>query len=383
MLGLLKITPDTVNSISSFDIYQSHYCGLCHALSREYGQLARLVTNYETTLLFLFFHAFQAEEVREACVRCPVKIIKKNAFTGDAAIVAADMSVVLFYEKMLDDEADENTRLPDFLRRKVQFGYEKANQRLMEQGCNVKRLHDLMIRQRKFEASNVSALDTISRPTSLMLATIFDFLARLIPQPSQTHVFREIGYHLGRWIYIMDSIIDFEKDAILKRYNPLVLRCSTNDRKVKLNNLPDPLVEEVKKSLEITLHALRDAADQLRANRFHELVSDILTTTISRKTVIALEAIDNNTAKSNKMLQMLQTTTAIGGTLLPQLAFAVSGNSGSDSVGDGGSGGFASSCGIKIVALGIMGLAPYIGCNVLCTGSYCGSSKKDGRNDSC
>jgi hypothetical protein len=111
MLGLLKINSDQFDTKEDLKTYQAHYCGLCHALAGKFGQVSRLFTNYEATLMHLLFAGETANEVLLQKGFCPVTLSKKNIYSFNSDIFA-DMSIFLAFEKMQDDEYDESKKHP-------------------------------------------------------------------------------------------------------------------------------------------------------------------------------------------------------------------------------------------------------------------------------
>ena len=92
--------------------------------------------------------------------------------------------------------------------------------------------------QRALEAAETESLDRAADPTGHMMTELLDFtgvpdvaknLALLFDgaaktQSEMSRILREFGYHLGRYIYIIDAIDDIEKDFKYGAYNPLLLR---------------------------------------------------------------------------------------------------------------------------------------------------------------
>jgi len=62
-----------------------------------------------------------------------------------------------------------------------------------------------MVKQRELEAGKIHSLDRISEQTALMMAYILQFLSGLNKTSSaEQEAFKGLGFHLGKWIYIMD-----------------------------------------------------------------------------------------------------------------------------------------------------------------------------------
>ena len=112
------------------DAYQSVYCGLCHALGRRHGPLARLTLRYDFTFLAILLTAGAGSGGR-ICRRCPVHPLRKprSCLAGGALDAAADQSVILTWHKLSDDVADHGffAGLPyRFLRLLFRRAYRRA-----------------------------------------------------------------------------------------------------------------------------------------------------------------------------------------------------------------------------------------------------------------
>ena len=110
MFGFLNISKDDL-SPEEHDRYMAVYCGLCHTLGDENGQLSRLALSNDMTFLTLL-HASLHEPVErtwsEACAMHPLK--PRTCAASDYTVYAADMTVALAYFKMLDDWNDDGKR---------------------------------------------------------------------------------------------------------------------------------------------------------------------------------------------------------------------------------------------------------------------------------
>jgi hypothetical protein len=82
------------------------YCGLCHTLSRRYGQAARFILNYDFTYLAILLSDGTAGA--QGAGRCYTSPIKKRPFLEPTAAMelAADESVILAYWQLRDGVED-------------------------------------------------------------------------------------------------------------------------------------------------------------------------------------------------------------------------------------------------------------------------------------
>lgn len=75
--------------------YRLHMCGLCSALGEKYGQVSRLFTNHELTLLNILISAQSEDSPQLRNTFCPINPLKKvtaiadrlHGFSADAAVI--------------------------------------------------------------------------------------------------------------------------------------------------------------------------------------------------------------------------------------------------------------------------------------------------------
>lgn len=195
--------------------YQSVYCGLCKTLERKYGQLARFSLNYEMTFLILFLSSlYEPSEIEQTfkCVMHPLK--NKQECTNKYTEYAADMTIALTYHKCLDDWRDERKHLQHLYGNHLLKAYQEVLERYPRQ-CQV--IEDGLRELTRIENTKGAIADNAVNSFGRIISEIFvyeeDFWSKEL---------RAMGYDLGRFIYLMDAVIDYKKDLKTNNYNPLV-----------------------------------------------------------------------------------------------------------------------------------------------------------------
>ena len=200
--------------------YRQAYCGLCHALGRRHGWMARFTLSYDLTFLALLY---AGEAGAERCSRrCPAHPLRAPAqcFCGEALDRAADASVILTWYKLCDDVADHGpiSGLPYHATRLLfRRAYCRAAEALPELDARA--------------AENMARLAVLERERSPQLDRVADTFAGILAAAGKTggdekrhRVMEQLLYHLGRWVYLADAWDDLEKDRKKDRYNPLNAR---------------------------------------------------------------------------------------------------------------------------------------------------------------
>ena len=93
-----------------YEVYRSHYCGLCHALQQRCNTISRLTLSYDFTFLSLLLDALYEPEADTHKQRCFCGI-GKNATVYHSAILdyVADMHLFFAYLHCKDDWNDEHS----------------------------------------------------------------------------------------------------------------------------------------------------------------------------------------------------------------------------------------------------------------------------------
>lgn len=323
MFGLLSLNQDTINNDWECRTYHAHYCGLCKTLAHEFGPLSRIMTNYEGTLLYLFLTSMKIDSISFSKTFCPINLFRKNIVDYDESFIIADISVILFYEKIIDDEFDEKKKIPEFIKRKIYKHYMKAKDRLTFYRFDAKLIHHLMIKQRGLEEKKTHSLNLISEQTALMMSYIFGFISRFASSLDSQHNLENLGYYLGKWIYIMDSLIDFENDSVLKRFNPIAINCGFDGHQSQLTDIPIIIQSEIKKELLSILNNIENIISHINLHHNYNLIESVLINNLKYKTDIVFKTMENESVSNMMNLKVLQASVA--GILFPKTVFASNG----------------------------------------------------------
>ena len=105
---LLVYRPDL--RFREYEVYRSHYCGLCHALQQRCNAISRLTLSYEFTFLSLLLDALYEPETDTHKQRCFCGIGKKATVYHSAVLdYVVDMHLFFAYLHCKDDWNDEHS----------------------------------------------------------------------------------------------------------------------------------------------------------------------------------------------------------------------------------------------------------------------------------
>ncbi len=213
MFGYVIVNKDELK-IHEFREYRSYYCGLCHALGEQYGMLGRFSVNYDVTFLAVLLTGLYEpkEELRQK--RCIAHPLTASEYRSSSVITyAAHMNALLAYYKGKDDYQDERKRLrgeyAHFLGTKGRVLAECYPDKCRVISVNLRKLAEM-------EAAGMEALDEQAGYFGEVLRCIFQYR-----EDEWKDELGEVGYHLGKFIYLLDAYEDREEDRKKGNYNPL------------------------------------------------------------------------------------------------------------------------------------------------------------------
>ncbi len=216
MLGVMTVRKDELK-FREFDRYRGMYCGLCRAIGQRSGSVCRLALSYEMTFLSMLLTSLYEPQTQSEMRRCPVHPLGKRLMLANEAIdYCADVSVLVAYDNLRDGWEDERRvdRLAESqLLKKAAL---RAGERLPRQKEAVERYVKLL---HEVEGRNDQTLDAAANLTGDMLAELY-----VMREDVYARDLRELGYYIGKFIYLCDCYEDIEHDIKKKNYNPLIAR---------------------------------------------------------------------------------------------------------------------------------------------------------------
>ncbi len=197
-----------------YDVYHSCYCGLCQALKEHYGTFARWMVSYDMTFLILLLNGLYEPEELVTSHRCAAHPFRKQQqIRCDITDYAADISVLLFRDKCMDDWNDEHKLSRRTLAGLLHKGYQKV-QKLYPEKVHV--VQEQLKKLEQMEQENESNPDLPAGCFGTLLSELF-----LWKKDEWEETLRNLGFYLGKFIYLLDAYDDLERDKKKHCYNPL------------------------------------------------------------------------------------------------------------------------------------------------------------------
>ena len=202
---------------------------------------------------------------------CPAN---EDVFAEEAFHKAAALSIIMTVHKLRDTAADEDG-LKAFGARVLRLFARRA----MKKASNdypfmANAVQKMMDDQADAEHAKEISIDRCSAPTAEMLQTI---CAELGSNAGEKAVLSEVGYFLGRWIYIMDAADDLTDDLLQQKFNPFIQKLGLESSR-GLHLLPEERKradEECNAILNGSLARLLPAVNLLPSGKFTRILENI------------------------------------------------------------------------------------------------------------
>ena len=258
MFGYVKINKMDL-TFREYEHYRGYYCGLCKYLKDNHGEISRLTLNYDITFLILVLTSLYRPKpvtIEEGCIVNPFK--KKKKIINDITEYAASMNVLLAYYK-LEDNLRDDKGIKDIIAYNVYKGKLKlAYEKYPKKAELIKsRLEDLYI----LEQNRNINIDIVSNTFGDIMGEVFVY-----KKDEYENDLRNIGFNIGKYIYLLDAYEDLTKDYEKGRYNPFT---EYIDKKEELR-------EKVDKLISISLGLLAQSIDNLNLKVNINIIENII-----------------------------------------------------------------------------------------------------------
>ncbi|MDD4791989.1 MAG: DUF5685 family protein [Firmicutes bacterium] len=208
--------------------YKAHYCGLCFALSRQYGLIWRALANFDSTLLVLLMSAQWPHVPAFAKVLCPLGSYRKYYVIDDDQLfmkIGSAFTVAMVDLKSQDALTDGArwAKPAQFLGRRT---FAVAGKILADNSFDMSSLSCIQERQEELESMATEdppsiSFDELAAPTGLGLGRVLEYTAELSGLSHNAEPLRRIGNAAGKIIYAADCLEDLESDLSKGRFNAL------------------------------------------------------------------------------------------------------------------------------------------------------------------
>lgn len=233
--------------IKDFMLYKAMYCGLCKGIGKACGSIARMGLTYDVAFLSALLHNIAGIDVKIEKSHCVQHSVKKRPIACVDALTEelGALNTILLYYKLTDDVADggkgRGKRL--FFKR----GFKRAKKKYP---ALVGIVDGYMKEQSKTEKAQTVSCDRAADPTANMMRALSDHFLK----EKKSEATGQLFYGLGKWVYLIDALDDYEKDGKKNNYNPFVLSYG----KASLKQLMEKEGDEIRFLFDTLFYSIRE-----------------------------------------------------------------------------------------------------------------------------
>lgn len=257
--------------IKDYEMFKAYYCGLCISIKNNFSNLCRMTLNYDMTFLGILLDSLEYSKHKYVVTKCIAHPMKKRPKVIDnrALDYAAFCNVSLVYYKLLDDYNDDNSLSKKFISMYIKKFINKSKEDLSPILVNIEE----NIKKLSFleKSEEIISIDELSDPFASLTAFIVSYYYK---NENFYNELYDLGYNLGRWIYIIDAFDDLKEDMEKHKFNAI-------NKAFNVENLPyeDLIIKEgnrIEFNLIMSANSTSEALDKLPINKNKDLLFNIL-----------------------------------------------------------------------------------------------------------
>lgn len=317
MLGYVKIDKGELK-VREYEVYTGYYCGVCKSIGRRYGQLPRMVLSYDAAFLAILLASLSDESdtpVQEHCIAHPV-IKKKTVIRNRAIDYAGDVMLILAWYKLADDSADEGKAYAKPVMLMMKRIFRRLNS-LYPELCSSVKCH--LSALSALEREKCASIDMAAEAFSKIMEDIFTEGLRAVygseppqqkppgadrsdygisgasgmqngpcgfasPGSDTRELLARAGYHLGKWVYMIDAVDDIEENIESGAYNPLLFRFKFDAANETADEFRARIEPDLRFNLYHYLAMLSRCTDSLDIRKNAGIIENVIYFGLNRKT---------------------------------------------------------------------------------------------------
>ena len=263
-------------------LYRAMYCGVCKGIAQVCGNTARMGLSYDITFLSVILHNIKGVDVKIEKQHCLTHCIRSRqmAEVDEMTRQLGALNVLLAYYKYTDDIQDGDGGRGRRLFFKKGFKRAKAKYPEIE-----KLVRENLTEQGKIEKAKTESVDRAADATANILAGFSD----MVLEEKASEYTHNLFYAVGKWIYLIDALDDYDKDRKKGAYNPFYFAFNA-ERKEDL--LKGKRGEEVKYIFHSIFFDIRENLSKITFRFNRDLSDNILLRGLPKTTKEIMEKTD-------------------------------------------------------------------------------------------
>ena len=246
-------------------LYKALYCGLCKGIAQSSGQMARIGLSYDVTFLSALLHNVTGTDVQIEQQNCFEHAVKKRPIAKVDPLTRelGALNTLLSYFKLHDDVRDKDKGKGRLLWFKK--GYSRAKKEYPEL---LKIVETYVKEQAAAETGEHTSCDIAADPTAQMMVN----LSRHFLKEKASASSDELFYALGKWVYLIDALDDYDKDKKRGSFNPFVREYGAENK----HKLLEDNKEEISFLFDSTFYAMREGLSGVKFYFNRDLTDNVI-----------------------------------------------------------------------------------------------------------
>ena len=204
--------------VKDYELYKATYCGLCRTMGKCTGRMSKMTLSYDFVFFALLRMAMEKTKGEVKKRRCPIHPLKKRLMLeiNPALEYSAKASVLLTRLKLKDNVCDTHG-FSRFLARitcLLTVFFKKTDKSLLPLAEKIKGCFEELL---ALEKDGCDSIDMVANTSGELIGQVAAFG---LDEKNSTLAY-EIGFHLGKWVYVIDACDDLERDVKKGSYNVL------------------------------------------------------------------------------------------------------------------------------------------------------------------
>lgn len=261
--------------VSDYELYKATYCGLCRAMGKHTGCVSKMTLSYDFAFFALLRMAMEKAKGEVKMRRCPLHPFKKKPMLEiNGALEYSAKASVLLTRIKLEDNVKDSHGFSRFLAKTatlVSVFFKKTDKKLLPLAEKIRACFDELL---ELEAQGCDSIDMVASTSGELIGHVAAFGF----EGEDANTAYEIGFHLGKWVYVVDACDDLCRDVKKGAYNVLKLafgECLSDFDKELLRNAMMLELEAMSKCVEkIDFSSHRDVEGIIKNVVFDGLVEE-------------------------------------------------------------------------------------------------------------
>lgn len=195
--------------------YSTIYCGICRSIQGRVSGVARMTLSYDMAFLALLHMSLYEPEESAGKNRCVLRPLRPKPWVENGCVdYAADMNVALAYYKAVDDDQDEGKASARLLRKNLEPHLSDIQEHWPRQ-CQA--MAQCMEELARLEKENCPNPDLPASCFGRLMGSLMVYR-----EDQWAGELRQLGFSLGRFIYLADAMLDYDRDRRKKQFNPFL-----------------------------------------------------------------------------------------------------------------------------------------------------------------